>query len=411
MVHFTYRGVNEAFQNLVGVFRYGQDQLAGTNPEGRYCYPPNAHGIQFTKSASRVGDVLVIQEPMTITYTHPRERVLFNEARDANPLFHMFESLWMLAGRNDIAPLQTYSSKIADFCSDDGLTANGSYGRRWRSANPQSRLVETGIGMLPDLQYTDQLKIIIDQLKRKPESRRAVLQMWNVEDDLLKIDNSRDVCCNLSVLFAIRKVCDQLPDFHDKSDGYYTSYLDMTVTNRSNDLILGMLGANVVHFSFLQEYLAYAIGVEVGVYNQFSNNLHVYTEANGGFHPDKWLKGTQHPSEQAEGEQFTGYARSIEDQTVNGGVLTGCLLTHPNIEVLDEEIRQFIDDPYKDWSTSFLRAVARPMCEAFKHHKARQYDLAREACKRIRAEDWQLACTTWIAKRERMYLAKAKETE
>ena len=40
------------------------------------------------------------------------------------------------------------------------------------------------------------------------ESRRAVLQMWNVEDDLLKVDSSRDVCCNLSVLFTVeRGVC------------------------------------------------------------------------------------------------------------------------------------------------------------------------------------------------------------
>jgi hypothetical protein len=35
----------------------------------------------------------------------------------------------------------------------------------------------------------------------------------------------------------------------------------MTVTNRSNDLCWGMLGANYVHFTILQEYLAARLGV------------------------------------------------------------------------------------------------------------------------------------------------------
>jgi thymidylate synthase len=198
---------------------------------------------------------------------------------------HLYEALWMLSGRNDVAPLTYYAKQFAEY-SDDGKTFNGAYGYRWRQATgsvvedyDRTIAKEYGDGEVPTIiiEQHDQLKILIEHLKKKPDSRRAVLQMWNCEDDLLKIDSSKDVCCNTNVYFLI------------SSSSGGVKFLDMTVCNRSNDLIWGVLGANVVHFSFLQEYMAACIGVEVGVYNQFTNNLHVYTENNSGFHPDKWL--------------------------------------------------------------------------------------------------------------------------
>lgn len=52
----------------------------------------------------------------------------------------------------------------------------------------------------------------------------------------------------------------------------------MTVCNRSNDIIWGCYGANFVHMSFLQEFIARTLGVQVGVYYQFSNNFHMYVD-------------------------------------------------------------------------------------------------------------------------------------
>ena len=63
-----------------------------------------AEGIPET---SRNGPVLVAPTPVTTVYSHPTERVLLSPTRDANPFFHLMESLWMLAGKNDIAlPVQ-----------------------------------------------------------------------------------------------------------------------------------------------------------------------------------------------------------------------------------------------------------------------------------------------------------------
>jgi len=228
---------------------------------------------------TRFGEVLQIPDPVCLKYSRPWERVLLNSARDANPFFHLYEALWMLSGRNDVAPLSFYSSKIGDVASDDGHTFNGAYGRRWR-ATPRfgdSPPGDEGIDQFPEL---------IRLLDEKKNTRRAVLQMWNVEEDLLKVHTTKDVCCNTAVYFALRK-----PDaIYNQAIGERTNYqyvLDITVTNRSNDLVWGCLGANFVHFSFLQEYLAGILGVGVGNYYQFTNNLHVYTKT---WDPKAWIE-------------------------------------------------------------------------------------------------------------------------
>ena len=45
---------------------------------------------------SQRGSVLVMDCPVTTVYGRPNYRVLFNERRDANPFFHLVESVWML---------------------------------------------------------------------------------------------------------------------------------------------------------------------------------------------------------------------------------------------------------------------------------------------------------------------------
>ena len=46
---------------------------------------------------SRNGLVLVMPTPVTTVYQRPQERVVFSPERNANPFFHLMESLWMLA--------------------------------------------------------------------------------------------------------------------------------------------------------------------------------------------------------------------------------------------------------------------------------------------------------------------------
>ena len=57
------------------------------------------NGIEI---GTRNGLVKEFISPVAITYNKPLERVLFYPERDANPVFHFMESLWMLNGNNDL---------------------------------------------------------------------------------------------------------------------------------------------------------------------------------------------------------------------------------------------------------------------------------------------------------------------
>lgn len=425
-MHLHTRNCNTAFVKLVQYFNGQRDVLRD---------PP------VVRRSSRNGDVLMIDEPVTITYTHPRERVLFNSARDANPFFHVYEALWMLAGRNDVAPVAYYAKQMKEY-SDDGGTLNGAYGYRWRRGNPN-----------PHEHWTeDQLQIIINHLKADPNSRRAVLQMWNVEDDLLKIgmpcDNcqgtgtykgrytpddptseyveetcedcdgegkigqSLDTCCNLSVMFSVRyETVNHSSDFKGYglpgtptlgklTLGTPTVFLDMTVTNRSNDLVWGMLGANYVHFTFLQEYMAARLGVEVGRYHHFSNNLHAYVGEGptAQWKPEEWL---------SDHEQKHNEYKSIEDGSVLKLVP---LIRQP--EVFEKELPEFVElhkglvngeePPLRrgGWQEPFIANVASPMCRAFHAYKLHEKEQAMTWASRVHADDWRIAATSWLQRRK-----------
>jgi len=203
---------------------------------------------------SRNGSVLVAPWPVTTVYEKPVEKVLFWADRDANPFFHLYESLWMLAGRNDVAPLIRYVKRSIDY-SDNGLILHGAYGHRWRHS-PRS-----GEGILALMgKGFDQLPIIAQRLKENPDDRRCVLQMWDANRDLG--GHGKDHPCNTTATFQ------------RGSQGE----LNLVVFCRSNDIIWGAFGANAVQFSTLLEYMAFWIGCPVGTYSQISVNFHAYLD-------------------------------------------------------------------------------------------------------------------------------------
>jgi hypothetical protein len=191
---------------------------------------------------SRNGPVVSAPGPVATVYRRPWERVIFWPERDANPFLHLYEALWMLAGRNDIAPLLRYAPQFAQY-SDDGVTQHAAYGHRWRNHFGK-----------------DQILYAVDRLRRSKTDRRVVIQMWDPRSDLQFDDHLKDVPCNLDMTLQI--------DDRGK--------LNMVVFCRSNDVIWGAYGANAVHMSVLQEYVARGVGVEMGSYHQVSVNFHAY---------------------------------------------------------------------------------------------------------------------------------------
>lgn len=355
-MHKYFRNINDAFRGLVTEFA------------------KDSFDRGLIEIESRVGSCLQYPTPVIVTYQNPLERVLFNESRDCNCFFHLMEAMWMLSGRNDLAPLQYYVSTFGEF-SDDKQTLNGAYGRRWRRGF---------IGLKWDRWeqqenklHDDQIRMLIEHLRKTPNSRRAVLQMWNTQDDLSNINISADVCCNLSCCFLINN-----------------GKLDMTVFNRSNDLIWGCLGANQVHFSFLLEYMAAQIGVNVGVYNQVTNNLHIYTER---FASNLWLSDTTP-------DYYTQLPRMNVVKLVNDPVQFDKELEIFNRDWLGQDLGGKLHLEGKlVFKEPFFATVAYPMAIAFFQHKKRQYEVALNWASNIMDDAWRRVAVTWLKRRQALY--------
>lgn len=297
-------------------------------------------GATGVEENSRNGPVLVPRHPVVTTYKRPQERVLFNSRRDANAVFHLMEALWMLAGEDNVQWLRQFNSNIPLYAEPDG-TIHGAYGARWRKPY-------------------DQIHAVIDVLRRNPQSRQAVMQMWRAEEDLE--GDWRDRPCNTAIYFDCRG-----------------GALNMTVTCRSNDILWGCYGANVVHMSVLQELIAHAVGLPMGEYRQFSNNWHAYLN---------------NPQVR---DFLDTPPVSSEDYYVDRNVQPHPLLQgNERYEHLLEDCAYFLNGR-TSMRTHFMRDVAVPLRDAY---LTRASGGAVEWA-RIPTCDWGVAFTEWCDRRKK----------
>jgi hypothetical protein len=289
---------------------------------------------------SRNGSVIVAPYPVVSILHQPSNRVLFNPTRDANPFFHLFESLWMLAGRNDVGYVAKFVPRMRDF-SDDGKTLNGAYGYRWRGAEGGDQIIE-----------------VIRQLKDDPKTRRSVISMW-FRDDLFS--TSLDKPCNTHIYFRIVK-----------------DRLDMTVCNRSNDIIWGLYGANAVHLSMLQELIAFGVGIEVGVYRHLSNNFHMYP------------KNINYRGIVADGVRDLynpNLDNYVEPTSIGYGLNEGI----KSVETFMNDCVLFCDEPSSSlFKSLFILTIAQPMYKAWVTRKPEFIE---------GNNDWHTAGREWLARR------------
>lgn len=313
---------------------------------------------------SRAGPVLVVPEPVTTVYERPWERVLLDPVRDANPMFHLAEALWMLAGRDDATWLEAFVSDFSSrFAEPDGRM-HGAYGKRWRDwFEPASSLEYHHEGGI------DQLDEVVWLLRANPDDRQAVISMWDPSSDL-GVPGLRDRPCNTQIYLRA-----------DRTDASGQRYLDMTVTCRSNDIVFGCYGANAVHFSVLHEYLAARIGLRQGRYTQVSNNWHMYL--------DSLPRANLRSAEAAATEPYPG-----------------SVLLFADAETLDDQVSWFVETGHAlplgdlgDRCDRFLRLTAHPLVWAARHWRAGNRGLALEAASAVEANDWRLATKSWMQRR------------
>jgi thymidylate synthase len=141
---------------------------------------------------------------------------------------------WYLSGDKSALEISKFASTWKNVMDENG-DVQSNYGWQWNRNN--------------------QLNKIIEKLKFKPNTRHAVLSIYDGKE----IENYKyDTPCTLNIGFQI-----------------INNKLNMTVTMRSNDLIYGFCNDQYC-FSKLQEMVANELNLEVGTYFHFVFNLHIY---------------------------------------------------------------------------------------------------------------------------------------
>lgn len=324
------------------------------------------------REASRNGDVLRMPMPVATVYSRPNERVCLHDWRDANPFFHLVEAMWMLAGRDDLKQLTPYVPRMSDFSDDGGRTQPGAYGKRWRSHH--------SLGSRRSL-WPDQLDWVVQRLWHNPNDRRTVIQMWDPLVDIAAADaDGKDVPCNITAL--------------PWAQG---GKLNLTVFCRSNDMMLGAYGANVVHFSFLLEYLAGRVGLPVGKYWQVSNNFHAYVENAGdpkACWPSDW--GSYDPYTSGEVSHYPMF-KDFDVTTTDAA----------RDKVIKEDLQLLFEHGPFEAATKarwpFIARVVVPMMLAHRHFKTGKgedrFTGALDILQQVVASDWRRAGREWIERR------------
>lgn len=201
------------------------------------------HGLKLIKAQGRSVQVRGAQTyeitAQGFTLDQPLERCITMQHRQNRIAATIAETMWVLAGRNDIDWLSLYLPRAADY-SDDGVTWRAAYGprlRRWCGG-------------------TDQLASVRSALLEERSSRRAVAVLFDPAQDY---QSSRDVPCANWLHFLVRD-----------------DRLDLMVTARSNDLIWGFSGINAFEWSVVHELMASWVGVPAGRQHHFVSSLHYY---------------------------------------------------------------------------------------------------------------------------------------
>lgn len=168
--------------------------------------------------------------------TRPRARLLLAPPnRVLNPAYAVAETVWILSG-SDAPWIYDYNGRLVQY-ADDGVL-RGAYGPRLRRWG--------GI---------DQLSHVLELLKTDPDSRRAVVQLYDPTRDAA---DHKDVPCTLGFRFHLRE-----------------GRLHMSTTMRSQDVWTGM-PYDLFSFTTIQELVAGWLDADLGDYHHHVDSLHIY---------------------------------------------------------------------------------------------------------------------------------------
>jgi thymidylate synthase len=153
------------------------------------------------------------------------------------------ELLWFIAGDTNIAYLKANGVSIWDEWADKDGNLGPVYGKQWRS------------WAKPDGGSVDQLRWVLDEIKRNPDSRRLVLSAWNPAE----LDQMALAPCHCLFQFYV-------------ADGR----LSCQLYQRSADIFLGV-PFNIASYALLTQMVAQVSGLEPGDFVHTFGDAHLYS--------------------------------------------------------------------------------------------------------------------------------------
>lgn len=112
--------------------------------------------------------------------------------------------------------------------------------------------------------FRDQLPIILEQLKTNPNTRQAIITVYDKDRDIANLGGKARIPCSMYYQFLIR------PNGKEtKVDCIYTMRSCDFYTHFIYDIAMAMM---------LQDYVAHAIGREPGKFTHFIGSLHIYSK-------------------------------------------------------------------------------------------------------------------------------------
>lgn len=155
-------------------------------------------------------------------------------------IFH--ELLWFLSGDTNIKYLQDNGVSIWNEWADAEGNLGPVYGKQWRSWTTQ------------DGRVIDQMSQLIQQIKTNPDSRRLLVNAWNVGE----IDKMALPPCHLMMQFYVAE-----------------NKLSCQLYQRSADSFLGV-PFNIASYALLTHMIAQQCDLEVGDFVWTGGDCHVY---------------------------------------------------------------------------------------------------------------------------------------
>jgi thymidylate synthase len=152
------------------------------------------------------------------------------------------ELLWFIAGDTNIAYLKKNGVSIWDEWADENGDLGPVYGKQWRSWQGA------------DGRTHDQLKWLVEEIRRNPDSRRLVLSAWNVGD----LDAMALAPCHCLFQFYV-------------ADGK----LSCQLYQRSADIFLGV-PFNIASYALMTAMIAQGCGLKAGDFVHTFGDAHLY---------------------------------------------------------------------------------------------------------------------------------------